>query len=126
MTLSNDAQAGNIEAGGWHDRSWMLSTWLDGWHAACIRNDGPHAVRPSGGGHRAAGNVRQGCGADPPAEVRAVPSSRRDGADVVADLSRDAAVGALDQKQSVQPRDAAVVHRQEHRHPEVQERGLVE
>jgi len=91
-----DEEDDEIEAGGWHERTWTRSAWLDGWRAARIWCDGPHAARRGGCGRRAAGNLHQGCGADPPAEVRAVPSSRRDGADVFADLSRDAAVGALD------------------------------
>ena len=51
-----------------------------------------------------------------------MPPARLDRADVARDLRRGAAVGALDQGARRRPPDAAVAHRQDRRHPEVQER----
>ena len=50
--------------------------------------------------------------------------ARFDRADVAHDLRRGAAVGALDQGPRRRPPDAAVAHRPDRRHPEIQERSL--
>ena len=58
--------------------------------------------------------------------MRVVPSARLDGADVARDLSRKRGRGRIDQGARRRAADAAVAHRQERRHPGVQERSLAE
>ena len=53
-----------------------------------------------------------------------LPSRRSDGADVARDLRRGPAVGPVHCGPHQRTPDAAVAHRQDRRHPEVQERSL--
>ena len=55
-----------------------------------------------------------------------MPSAQQHGADVAGDLRRGAAVGEVDRCARRRAADAAVAHRQDGRHPEVQERSLAE
>ena len=68
--------------------------------------------------------------ADSSAQLRELPSARRRRADVAAHLRRGAPVGARDQAahrdRPARRRDAAVVRREEHRHPEIQERSVAQ
>ena len=70
--------------------------------------------------------VHQGRRADPPGEVPGVPSPGLHRADVARDLRGSAPVGALDQGARRGAADAAVAHRQDRRHPAVQERSLAD
>ena len=78
------------------------------------------------GSRRAPGDLHQGRRADPAAVLSELPSSGRDRADVAADLRGRAAVGALDQAEGHRARDAAVAHRPERRHHEVQGRSVAD
>ena len=80
----------------------------------------PQTARGSGA------DLHQGHRADLPGEVRGVPPARFDRADVARHLRRGAAVGALDQGARRRPPDAAVAHRQDRRHAELQERSLAD
>ena len=100
-----------------------LAIWAFGALAGSRRGSGG-CLGPAAA--RRATDVRQGRRADSPAVVRHVPSAGAVGADVADDLRRRAAVGALDQDARGGPRDAAVAHRPERRHPEVQGRSVVE
>ena len=75
-------------------------------------------------------HLHQGHRADPAAQLRELPSRRRRRADVARHLRRGAAVGARHQAahrhRPEGRRDAAVVRREEHRHPEVPERSVAE
>ena len=55
-----------------------------------------------------------------------MPSPRLHRADVAHDLRRDAPVGEVDQGARRGPADAAVAHRQDRRHPALQERPIAE
>ena len=90
----------------------------------CRRIDSGNRAESAAGAR--AGHVHERRRADSVAIVRQVPSSRRDRADVADDLRRRASVGAVDEEAGQQARDAAVVPRQDHRHPEVQERSVAE
>ena len=73
------------------------------------------------------GDVHQGHRADPSAQLPALPHPERRRADAADDLRGRAAVGArhqdADRPGSARGRDAAVVRREEHRHPALQERS---
>ncbi len=68
--------------------------------------------------------------ADSAAQLPELPSAGRRRADVARHVRRRAAVGARDQAahrhRAARRRDAAVVRREEHRHPAVQERSVAE
>ena len=67
---------------------------------------------------------------DSAAQLPELPSARRRRADVARHLRRSAAVGARDQAahrhRPARRRDAAVVHREEHRHPALQGRSVAQ
>ena len=75
-------------------------------------------------------HLHEGHRADPAAQLRELPSARRRGADVARHLRGRAAVGARDQAahrhRPEGRRDAAVVRREEHRHPAVPQRSVAE
>ena len=71
-------------------------------------------------------DLHQGRRADPSALVRDLSSAGRNGADVADDLRGCAAVGARHQDAHRRARDAAVPHRQDHRHHVVQERSVAD
>ena len=104
-------------------------------HAA----DGRQRGRPGGGRHpgrvrsrgRADGaggrcDVQQGHRADPATRLRAVPPARRRRADVADRLRGGPPLGARHPGAHPGPRDAAVVRRQEHRHPALHRRSVVD
>ena len=96
---------------------------FDGAGLQCL----PRFVDSSGSGRFTQdGDVHQGRRADLPAEVRIVPSAQQHGADVAPDLRRGASVGEVDRRARRLAADAAVAHRQDGRHPEIQERPLAE
>ena len=74
----------------------------------------------------AAGDLHEGRRAHPAAQLPALPSPRLDRADVAPDVSGCAAVGALDQAEGRRARDAAVAHRSQHRHHQVQGRSVAD
>ena len=104
-----------------------MSTWRSLGVAALVLGAGaltPAAAQNAADGGQA--DVHEGHRPDLPGEVRSVPSARFDRADVARDLRRVAAVGALDQEPRRDAPDAAVAHRQDGRHPGVQERSVAE
>ena len=87
---------------------------------------------PARAAHRRAerSHLHQAHRAHPAAQLPELPSPRRRGADVAHHLRRSAAVGARDQAahrhRAAGRRDAAVVHREEHRHPALQGRSVAQ
>ena len=81
----------------------------------CSAHRRPRTVAPE------RGDLHEGHRADPAAQLPAVPQPRRRRADVADDLRRGAAVGARHQDahshRPARRRHAAVVRREEHRHP---------
>jgi len=61
-------------------------------------------------------DVCQGCRTHPAEQMRDMPSARSNGADVADHLRGGPPMGSSDQSQSGRPTDAALVHRQDHRH----------
>ena len=91
------------------------------------RRDGDAARRGDGAEQRIERpHVHQGHRADPVRLVRGLPPGRRDGADGADDVRRGAALGPVDQEPRGRAGDAALAHRQEHRHPGLQGRHLAE
>ena len=74
----------------------------------------------------AAGDIHERCRADPSAHLPECHRPGVDRADVAADLPGCAAVGALDQAEGRRARDAAVAHRSQHRHHQVQGRSVAQ
>ncbi len=98
----------------------MSTSWKPlGVLAVAVRNSNASLRRGPG-----EADLHQRYRADLPGEVRSVPSARLDRADVARDLRRGASVGALDQGARGRASDAAVAHRQDRRHPGVQERSV--
>ena len=90
------------------------------------RTPGVRRCGPGPAEDRPCADIHQGRRADLPGEVRGVPSARLDRADVARDLRGGAAVGEVDQGARRRAADAAVAHRQDRRHPAVQERSLAD
>ncbi len=87
---------------------------------------GVFAALPGLGPGAGRSDLHQGRRADLPGQVRGLPPSRVDRADVAAHVSGGAAVGAVDPRAGRSPADAAVAHRQDGRRAGVQERPLAQ
>ena len=88
------------------------------------------AARGGGGGRARRGDLHEGHRADPAAELPELPPPELHGADVADDLRRGPPLGAqhqaADQRGERRRQDAALVHRQDHRHTGLQGRRFPE
>ncbi len=82
----------------------------------------PNARRRGDRAHRAGADVHEGRRADPPGQVPGVPSAELDRADVAPHVRRCRRSTPTRSRRGRRAADAAVAHRQDRRHPGVQER----
>src|ERR1700682_201316 len=95
-------------------------------HAGDWHRSGDRSAGPRGRYVDKADDVLEGCRADSPGEMSGVPSAEFDRADVAHHIPGRASVGPFHQGAREPPPDAAVAHRPERRHPEVQERHVAQ